>query len=170
MSLLVIKAVLGGIAVLLAILFWVAGHSENQSDFQPTGPTIGSPNASLFLVPMVNESYADTDERRLVTFDVRNEQDEFVHHVQSDAPGDEPWVLGWHDDNTVVLASEVTGIQAWTVGSEDAIVYELPEPLDENINATARKLRKSQKPEIENEIRDGSAWQVRQDVESVERN
>lgn len=143
MSLIVVKTVLGIVAVLLAILFWNAGRLESPSAFQPSGPPISSPNERLFLVPMVNESYADNDTRLLVTFDVRNQQDEFVHHVQSEAPGGDPWVLGWHDDNTVVLASDVTGIQAWTVDSDDAIVYELPEPFDEDMNATARKLQEA---------------------------
>ena len=143
-SLTTVNLVLAIAAFGLAGLYWTASSLQTTSDFRPVSLPIASPNSSLQLVPMVNKSYTDDDDRMLVTFDVRNKDDEFVHHVQSNAPGDQPWALGWHNDNMVVLMSDATGVQAWIVGA-GAIVYELPQPVSDEVMATGRRLREERR-------------------------
>ncbi len=47
---------------------------------------------------MANVIYKHAERGRLVTFDVRNANDEFVHYIQTEIPALTTWAIGWCDD------------------------------------------------------------------------
>ena len=108
-------------------------------DFKPVGKPIPSPDGELQLVPMANEDYTDAKRGRLLTFDVRDANDDFRHHVQTDAQWTAEWVLGWHDDNTVVVRSSDIGICVYQVGL-DSMVREFAGQVPDDIKTTAERL------------------------------
>ena len=83
-------------------------------DFKPAGKPIPSPDGELLLIPMANKDYTDAKRGRLLTFDVRDANGDFRHHVQTDAQWTAEWVLGWHDDNTQSLSGVATSAYACT--------------------------------------------------------
>jgi hypothetical protein len=109
------------------------------ADFRAVAPSISSPDGTKSIDPMLNRSYGVSTNRRLVTFDVRDAEGQFMHHVQTDFESDEAWSIGWHTSNTVVVKGSRSGIHAYLVGV-DSMVYQLPEPLPEDVVSSARKL------------------------------
>jgi hypothetical protein len=112
--------------------FWLA-------DFRPVAPAIHSPDGTKFIVPMKNRCYADMARGRLVTFDVRDAQGQFMHHIQSEIAAEERWAIGWCGSNTVVVKGSLTGINAYVVGI-DSMYYPVPEPLSSEIIESAATL------------------------------
>jgi hypothetical protein len=86
------------------------------ADFRPVSPSIPSPDGKKYIVPMSNTCYADKYCGRLVTFDVRENNGEVLHHIQSDIGATERWAIGWRGNNTVVVKGSRTGIRAYDVG------------------------------------------------------
>ncbi len=103
-----------------------------HSDFRPIGKSIASPSGMLCIVPMANVSYSQPGRGRLVTFDVRNARDEFVHHVQTEIPAIGKWAIGWYDDATVFVRSSAANPEAFAVGTS-SMVYRLPDPYDDDL-------------------------------------
>lgn len=105
-----------------------------HSDFRPIGKSIPNPSGMLCVVPMANVSYSHPQDGRLVTFDVRNAKDEFVHHVQTAIPAYGNWTIGWYDDTTVLVRSSAAEPEAFAVGTS-GLVHKLREPYDGDLLA-----------------------------------
>ena len=110
-----------------------------MKDFEPISTKIQSPNGAMSIVPMANKSYSDPSLGRLITFDVRDAKSEFLHHVQTDAPADQPWAIGWHDDNTIVVTSDMVPPSAYVVGI-NSMVEQLRAPFADALMASALAL------------------------------
>jgi hypothetical protein len=98
-----------------------------HSDFRPIGDAVVSPSGNLFVVPMANVNYRHPDRGRMVTFDVRNARDEFVHHIQTETPAIGTWAIGWHNDTTVIVKSHEAAPEAFGVG-QSGLAYRLSQP------------------------------------------
>lgn len=103
-----------------------------HSDFRPIGKQIASSSGMLHIVPMANVCYSQRRRGRLVTFDVRNARDEFVHHVQTQIPALGKWSIGWYDDATVFVRSSAAKPEAFTVGTS-SLVNRPPAPHEDDL-------------------------------------
>lgn len=103
-----------------------------HSDFRPIGTPVFSPNGLLFVIPMANVSYEHPQRGRLVTFDVRNAKDEFVHHIQTEISAVTNWAIGWYDDTTVFAKGGAELPEAFIVGTS-SLVYRRPKPYGDGL-------------------------------------
>lgn len=103
-----------------------------HSDFRQVGERIPSPDNLLFVVPMANVCYADPDRGRVVSFDVRNARDEFVHHIQTGIPTSDSWAIGWQDSETVIVKGIKSQPVAFIVGT-CSLYYKVLEPFGHDL-------------------------------------
>ena len=103
---------------------WIASLFRRlfPCDFKPVGPPLASPDGAMLVIPMLNTCYYDRSLGRFVTFDVRNDDDEFMHHIQSGVAASEHWSISWRDNNTVVVTGSQSGEWAYGVGI-DSLYY-----------------------------------------------
>ena len=99
-------------------------------DFRVLGDAIVSPNAKLFIEMMANRHYTKPILSRVVTFDVRDENCLFRHHIQTDVSWFDDWSLVWHDSNTILITLNKIPQSAYQVGT-DSMVQMLKWPLSE---------------------------------------
>ena len=78
-----------------------------HSDFRLIDSAIGNASKTRFVIPMANLNYADPSTGRFVSFDVRDEKDQFAHHIQTEVPSASAWRIAWHGDETVVVKSDI---------------------------------------------------------------
>jgi hypothetical protein len=89
---------------------------------------------------MANVNYKHPDRGRMVTFDVRNAKDEFVHHIQTETPAIGTWAVSWHNDTTVIVKSQVAAPEAFGVG-QSQLPYRLSQPFASDLSKSIDSLQ-----------------------------
>jgi hypothetical protein len=111
-----------------------------HTDFRPIGDAVVSPSGELFVVLMANVNYRNRYRGRMVTFDVRNARDEFVHHIQTETPALGTWVVAWHNDTTVIVKSHEAAPEAFGVG-QSGLAYGLSRPFASDVSKSIETLQ-----------------------------
>ena len=104
---------------------------------------IASPDGTMTLTPLVNQSKADPTKYLCVAFDVHDKSNTFLHQVQSSASDIQKWAIGWFDDSTIVLYSSDIGTYAWKIAG-DGSISQLPHPLPAEINDYGDRIKASE--------------------------
>jgi hypothetical protein len=83
---------------------------------------MSSPDGTKVVVPMLNDCYAKKSLGKFVTFDVRDRENKFMHHVQSCVTAYENWTICWQGNDKVVVKGSKSGEWAYVVGL-DSLYY-----------------------------------------------
>ena len=66
---------------------------------------------------MANKHYKNPGLGRVVTFDVRQLNQQFLHHVQTQTSWWDDWSLTWYDDHIILIQENETVKFAYEVGT-----------------------------------------------------
>ena len=81
------------------------------------GKAIPSPDGSLSMEVMANKHYMNPGLGRVVTFDVRDSNRQFMHHVQTETSWWSEWSLSWYDNHIILIQVNDTVKFAYEVGA-----------------------------------------------------
>ncbi len=86
-------------------------------DFRVIGKAIPSPDGTLLLEVMANKHYKNPAVGRVVTFDIRDLNRQFMHHVQTQTSWWNEWSLMWYDNHIILIQENDTVKFAYEVGT-----------------------------------------------------